>query len=470
MTNGFDSLHQVMGIIRLLKQCCFVGCLSASLLALAQAPAARHLESLWSDRIEPLLSEPLWREETAYNAGHYLMVPLHAAFMLGNVEWQESFHRHYEQMLAARDELPEGLLHRLIRLQYLYSASRYLALAGKSAPRELETFLLGEIRHYWTQEPAWQWGRKPFQGGMRDRIAWKLHTRDVKKSYYRAIIDEEMFLIGIAADVGQYYRHQHHRIPKIVLEIMGVAERIFHQEVSWQPQGGWLFQPGVWTDHPDYSRAGHNELLPRLNPAPVPGIATDTSHSHRLPLWLLSLQCFYAAGSKNYVFYHKLRKGLAEQFFEVVVVPPDGKYPFYRTVNFMDGRNGVYRYRFSEKMHASGYGPYALSGTPLIGWWAFLPDRRAVAYYRNLSSNFQKMLDWLTRADPYNENAWMYQKYYPRVLPALPQLATAIAASTISDGMPTERGVNKTQPASKNIKMTDLCNLEGVHLRKAVSE
>jgi hypothetical protein len=43
-----------------------------------------------------------------------------------------------------------------------------------------------------------------------------------------------------------------------------------------------------------------------------------------------------------------------------------------RMTNFMDGENGVYRYGYPTQGAGRGFGPYQLSGSFNIGWWAFV--------------------------------------------------------------------------------------------------
>jgi len=56
--------------------------------------------------------------------------------------------------------------------------------------------------------------------------------------------------------------------------------------------------------------------------------------------------------------------------------------------NFMDGRNGIYRWQYASLGPNQGYGPYELSGVLLHGWWAFLPGERVGRLYRNLAARF----------------------------------------------------------------------------------
>ncbi len=328
---------------------------------------------LWEKGISPYLQYPLWVSRDIYDAGHYLMVPLHAAFLFENSDWQEQFRDHFERFLSTSPaEIDSG---RLNKLQYFYLISRYIVLAEPDSRNfhldELVQTIEHEIVTLWIEEPAWQWGRESFPN-MRDRIHWKLDNKTVEKSYYRAIIDEELFVFAIAYDLSAFYRLSKKPVPHVVSDILETAKKVFEQEGRWQIDGGWLFQPGVWADHSDYIYAGHTQIVPGMEPYPVTAIAQDTSHSHRFPLWLISLAEAYGDSDSERQFYQNIRGGLTNQFFNKVLVSPTSSFPGYRTKNFLDGWNGIYRYEYVSQGKGKGYGPYELSGTLTLGWWTFL--------------------------------------------------------------------------------------------------
>ena len=47
------------------------------------------VEGLWNDTVAAQLKDELWNDKNIYDAGHYLMVPMHAAFLQDNVHWQK---------------------------------------------------------------------------------------------------------------------------------------------------------------------------------------------------------------------------------------------------------------------------------------------------------------------------------------------------------------------------------------------
>ena len=59
---------------------------------------------------------------------------------------------------------------------------------------------------------------------------------------------------------------------------------------------------------------------------------------------------------------------------------------YYRTTNYMDGRNGLYRYNYTTQQDTA-YLPYQLSGTITLGWWSFLGGEMS-ELYKNIYETF----------------------------------------------------------------------------------
>lgn len=339
--------------------------------------------------LQTYLRKKLWLESEAYDACHVLMVPMHVAFAVRN-DWIDDFTHHIHCFLGASSgEIAQG---RLNRLHYYYFLSRYLALHSRrcNTQQDLRLFhlLFAEVERLWLQAPAWQWGRSPYPS-MRERVLAKLSTIHPKKSYYRAIIDEENFLFAISADLVTYLRQTERKNDSVLNDILQVTWKVYNQEVVYSAlhdSDTWLFQPGVWRDHPEYLYSG--TLTKGLPPNDIKkAIATDTSHSARMPLWLTS---FYEASGNatRKKYYKRLLHGLDKQFCEKVLVLPDDSFPAVRTTNYLDGSNGLYRYQYSTMGKGDGYGPYELSGTFLLGWWSFLKSEKIAAAYETQLSSF----------------------------------------------------------------------------------
>jgi hypothetical protein len=332
------------------------------------------------------------------------MVPLHAAFALHNSEWQDQFVDHFRRFLLSNPPDTFSVRDELSWLQYEYVASQFVVLSVRSDRKIQDALpdLLGrQIQAIWSERPAWQWDRPPFRGGMKERLAWKLAAENVGKSYYTAIIDHEQYVFAIAADLVTYERitGTHHSWSSSLGDILNVARKVYEQRVRWESDGGWLFQPGVWTDHPEYLFAGQPTKTPGMHPIPLSDVAEDVSHSFRRPLWIQSL-LQAARNSAEATYYSKLLGGLEHQFYVHVLIPPTGDFPAYRTTNWMDGRNGVYRWNYQTGNPNWGYGPYELSGSFAWGWWAFLNSPRIRAAYAAEAVRFPLPMNVLAVYEP----------------------------------------------------------------------
>lgn len=348
---------------------------------------------LWKNTIEKYLKDNLWTNEYAYDAAHILMVPMHAAFSQREDQWIIQIKNMFDRFAYEYKNNNENIVQsELNRLHFLYLASRYIVLCKESdneelIPERLPYILNREIKRIWDEDPSWQWGRDPFLGGMKERIKWKLDTKEVKRSYYRSIIDEELFTIAIAADLITYDNAIKSRISDnndFKYEIVENGYKILLQEGTFLEDGTWLFQRGVKYQHGDYAHAGNLEKVNGMKPSFIKDIASDTSHSHRFPLWINSLISAYSnIDPEKTDLLFSIKEGIEKQFINKVIVYPDSIYKGYRTTNYMDGRNGVYRWNYPTQGEGNGYGPYELSGTFNLGWWSFLDcDKIRNIYYQ----------------------------------------------------------------------------------------
>lgn len=354
---------------------------------------------LWNKVIANNLADTaLWEQGKAYNTGHFYMVPLHAAFQLNENDWQQQFANHFKKF--TNQGVYETEPQRLYRLQYYYLASWFLILASQNQkdsliPENLYSFIHDEIDWLWNMESAWTWTNKliPVTSfkNMKDRVLWKLLNVDLPpKTYYRAIIDEEKFVFAIAANLKTYLKLQEaDTMPnnEVIDDILQVNLTVWQRRTEWDTTtGGWLFQPGFWNSHFDYAYAGN---FNKDNPTQKPlsdNIGEDVSHSHRTALWLQSFIAAY--DSANATYFKKLLSGLNTQFFSKVIVQPTDTINTYLTKNFMNGNNGLYRWNFYENTALTGFGPFELSGTMLLGWWRFLNTAEIIKVYESYSKSF----------------------------------------------------------------------------------
>jgi len=357
---------------------------------------------LWKKTIKKILQDPLWEERDVYDAGHFLMIPLYSAFISEDQSRIDDFHHFFNRFVKNYNQEEFNSLGILNKLHFLYLISEYLVLTKmhKEIPsEELSSIVAYQLEIIWNQQ-AWHWVEcdSPVFENMQERINWKLNNKKVSVSYCRAIIDEELFTLAIAGDMKFILSDYS---PKFIDNALGLSYKIFKQEVIFlnNTTNEWLFQIGVWQEHRDYNYSGWNEVKPNLTKNLVDEIAWDTSHFHRFPLWLVSLQRGFISQEElnKAEYFQKLRQGLAVQFLNKVLVYPSEEFPNYRTTNFMDGYNGIYRYNHSSTQGLNkGYDKYELSGTMLIGWWSFLPDKIMQEKYCFIASRFplsQKEID-----------------------------------------------------------------------------
>ena len=369
---------------------------AASAAAAAQ-PFTPDLEKLWKSRLSSRIKREPWKTTQRYEAASLLMVPLHAAFERGYAPGQLEFADHVTRFLAYRDSVDLEADAQLSWLQYFYLLSRFNVLAAARGDsgmvrRELASLQYHWVRQLWLEGPAWQWYRKPFPGGVRERLDWKLSGQPglKKKSFERAILDQELMLFAIAADLRHYGRIVGSPLAEApVLEEIGrYARRVYDSRAVWNADSGWTFQPGIWRDHPDHLYECREEKRPGLAPCTTVAGAEDASHGHRVPLLLRSLAEAEPAGSAERAYYERLQWGLERQFFTRIAVPPSGEFAGWRIRNYMDGRNGMYRWGYASLGPDQGFGPYELSGILISGWWAFLPGERTAALFRGLAAQF----------------------------------------------------------------------------------
>jgi len=347
--------------------------------------AVSRLDQLWSEIIVVYTQDELWTSVNNYDAAHVLMFPMHWAFKQPSVVYREAFDGYFErysQVGSLNDET-----NNLRKLQYLYLHSQYLTLVAHTAQsftpwqQALLQELLAEVEYQWNDYPAWNYGGVTYAGGMKERLDDKLSDRTFTPEYSQAIFDEEFFLLAIAADLTTILRED---ASATLLDIRSKTYELFVNQSVFVGDG-WLFQPGVWSHHPDYRYAGHTEVLPDLDQRIVDDIATDSSHFHRMPVWLKSFSDSYESGRPELAFFNDLIARTRYQFENVIFVPPDEQFLGPRLVNFTDGRNGVYRYNYDTVAEGSGYGPYELSAVALpLGWYVFLDSDVLASAYEEL--------------------------------------------------------------------------------------
>jgi len=206
------------------------------------------------------------------------------------------------------------------------------------------------------------------------KINYKKYTKMKKKSYFRAISDQELFMFGIASDLiyidnkmKTFSTEQRSTLNDVIATCYKVMKNRLSQE-------GFLFDIGVWDDHPDHAYAGYYGPSPLPAPDPkdpdkykLENQTADSSHSHRLSWWFTSYRDAYPSGCEQYTYYTDALKRLAAHFTRRILTDfPPLKNQRPRLQNYTNGNNGWYC------PQSISYPPNELSSTAEYGSWNIL--------------------------------------------------------------------------------------------------
>ncbi len=223
--------------------------------------------------------------------------------------------------------------------------------------------------------------------GKRSRVAYLL-THNLpyyKKSYHAAVTDEDLFTMATGASLVGFELRSSTIVSPALVEVVFYFIQTLRQKAVFTEGDKWLLQPGVWSEHSNYLYAGNKWSSPNLKYKKVPNIGWDASHFSRMPGYLYTLSCIFKSKSEVGRFILRLQVGLSQQFMEKVVVKSrrSDNIDLYRFNNFMDGSNGVFRYKYPSK--PSGYGPFENYHHIFYGWWSLLGQQPITDMYKNLS-------------------------------------------------------------------------------------
>lgn len=340
--------------------------------------------ALYDSTVKVLLTQELWTSRDAYDACHYLMVPMYYAFRSGdtNTIWLfSSFFQRFAEDLDADPSAFEEISF-LDQLHFLYFCTQYMNLCvangyEEAIPQSLPLYAQETAEEYLLRHVA-NWKTEPTViEHMRQVIAGK----EYKRSYYSSIEDFDKFTLAILCDLKCYYTMREESYDDVLDTASDLVYQLYslphlNQETDG---GGWLFQVGVGYDHPDKAYVGHETITEGMEPKPREDVPQDSNHAHRLPLHLRSYQSAQTEVERWNLFVLR-RKQLANQMVNYVLKNVDGH---WLTTTFMDGTNGVYRYSYNTE----GVG-YDLSGTFLLGWWSLLEDERIQSCYHDILERF----------------------------------------------------------------------------------
>lgn len=362
--------------------------LSAQLYTGKVEPLTAEQQKIYAHCIGTLLEEDLWTPRDMYDTCHYLMLPMYYAFYSGNDDTVRSFGAFFARFVedvsgpSVRQFQDGSTLH---KLHFFYLSTQFMNLCHVNGYGELIPSALPEMAQNFAadyllnQKANWDIENTVLQH-IENVLAGKQYTR----RYYRALTDLDLFPLAILCDLNCFHTLREELYDPVLDTAAELAWKIFSSPLlnKETEKGGWLYQPGVMYDHPDYAYAGNASVRPGMKPKLREDVAADSSHSLRFPLWLRSFLSAQTNGDRQALFFLR-QKQLANQMVNYVLQKVDGQ---WLCTTFMDGTNGVYRYEYGKK--GVGLAGYDLSGTFLIGWWSLLGDERITARYQDILKTF----------------------------------------------------------------------------------
>lgn len=346
--------------------------------------------------VQGLLGENLCNARDAYDACHYMMVPMHYAFQSQNSEYIQMFQEYMDNFCLLLKEEKETFrsLSILDRLHSMYLAVEYMCLCsqhGFSVQESLFSFIYEESQEFTvTYTGAWESVAKyqDFWELLESLLSGEGYGNG--KSFSNIITDIDLFLLAVLCDLKFVYENNEMKVDinrQTFIKAEKYVDRIFQDEIVWYADGTWELQVGAWRDHPDYLYAGISDpdkIIEGIDYR-VENCSWDAGHSMRFPLFLKSYQRA-SLSQKRIELYEKLVKGYGDTFVKNVLVEPDKTCKYYRMNNYMNGCNGLYRFGYNEE--GIGIGPYQNSVCFLLGWYAFCGNDEVLETYRITARKF----------------------------------------------------------------------------------
>lgn len=342
--------------------------------------------ALYDSTVGVLLTQELWTDRDTYDTAHALMVPMHYAFAVGDMEKIDAFAAFFDRFAAdvtGADRYSFQEQGILTRLQFYYFTTQVMVLCAENdctekVPEGLLPMIEPKVEVAFSKDPIY------LEPTIKDHIYQVLSGKQYQFSYYSLIDDAEMYALASLCDLG-VYRQKIGTEPTAAeteaaeLAYKLLASPLLNEETE---DGGWLFQRGVCWDYPDYAYAGHQAITANMEPKPRRDVTWDSSHFMRMPAFIISWRNAQPT-QERYALIEMRRAQLATQFASKICKKVNG---YWLSTTFIDGTNGVYRYSYNTP--GVGYSGYELSAHILVGWWSLLGDVRIRQIYTEILQEF----------------------------------------------------------------------------------
>lgn len=331
-------------------------------------------DNLWKNTVSKYITYDLWDDINSYDAGHTLLVPMYYAFSTNDKEKIEEFHQlfsRYADYLV--DNNYDYKYWDLNHMQFNFLASNYINLcvkydSVKRVPKALLDYLYDEAFYYsLLKREKYKKSESP------NYNAFVAIKRDFELG--KPISDLYQYHIVLLLNLKEFSNSGNYELSenrnKKIEDALDLINIIYEDGVTFVDNDRWLMSVGAWDEHKDFAYMHYDEILDDMVPEVQENTTWDTSHFARVPVFLQIIRRANYGNDEKVKYYDKLISGLSNQFQNVVLIAPDKSNNYYRTTNYMDGRNGLFRYDYATQKN-NAYLPYQLSGTITLGWWSFL--------------------------------------------------------------------------------------------------
>lgn len=337
---------------------------------------------LWKTTVSKYITGDLWDDINSYDAGHTLLIPMFYAFTTEDENKMEEFHNLFERysIYLSNNNYTYNYWD-LNHMQFNFLASNYINLCSKyNCTDRIKEPLL----NYLYDEAFYYCLLKREKYNIEDNPNYNALTaieRDFELG--KPIADLYQYHLMIIFNLKEYSNTNNYYLSEerenVVTESLNLINRIYQEGVTFIDGDKWLISVGSFDEYADYAYMHYDSIEENMEPSKQENTTWDTSHFARVPVFLQIIKKANQDDKEKVEYYNRLIKGLKEQFLENVLIEPDEENPYYRTTNYMDGRNGLYRYNYTTQKDTA-YLPYQLSGTITLGWWCFLGEDMNLTY------------------------------------------------------------------------------------------
>ena len=369
----------------------------------------QYFRHIYESTVFALLSDDVWNDRDIQDASHFLMMPMHYAFMANwgsAIDKYTSFFNRFVDSVSSSDF---DTLSRMKKMQFLYLGTEFLKLSVKyesETDEKLKEELFNLISEYANDDllTIATWKTEPT---VKEHLIQVLNHKVYVQSRYSLIVDGDFYTLACLCDLAYVSRCTGVPITEdMQFAVEYVATLFGDSEINTETEEGyWLFQVGVAKDYSDYAYAGNEFSYEGMEPKQRDDIVTDSSHFRRMPLWLLSYRDAQEDEGSVELFNQRISQ-LGKLLAEKVFRQNNG---YWVTTTFIDGTNGVYRYDYHNDGNSiEGYDQ--AGGTLFLGYWIMLNNEKVRTVYHDIEAYLPLTAD---SSNPYHDEGITVREQHP---------------------------------------------------------